>query len=125
VGAIEGKSTGEGLDQMMKTMHGDGTATHQHPSGEQASSLPESVTNSKPNTLGIRGLNGNISEWGVRTQASLGGKSENSAEYVVMGGLGSRSGKAAPLPALLIRKPWEAFEEVGFRCVRSGGPATR
>jgi len=123
-GAIEGKTTGEALDQMMKNMHGDATTSHQNPSAGQASSLPASVTNSEPNGLGIRGLNGNIGEWGVRTLTPPGVKGENDVEYVVLGGLGNRPGKAAALPAPLIRKPWEAFEEVGFRCVRSVGPAS-
>jgi eukaryotic-like serine/threonine-protein kinase len=129
VGANEGKASGEGLNQtmtaMMKTMQGETTTTHVHPSGGQTSPFPESVTLSKPNGLGIRGLNGNIGEWGVSTLTSPGVKGENDVEYVVLGGLGNRPGKAAPLPASLIRKPWEAFQEVGFRCVRSGGPAAR
>jgi len=128
VGANEGKASAEGSNQtmtaMMKTMQGETTTAHVHPSGGQPSPLPESVTLSKPNGLGVRGLNGDIGEWGVRTSISPGVKSENDTEYVVLGGLGSRAKKGPSLSASLIRKPWEAFEEVGFRCVRSGGPTS-
>jgi eukaryotic-like serine/threonine-protein kinase len=125
LGTIEGKTTDDALDQMMKTMHGKAPATHEHQTGGQPSPLPASVILSKPNGLGIRGLNGNIGEWGVATLTSPGVKGENDTEYVVLGGLGNRAGKAGALPAPLIRKPWEAFEEVGFRCVRSGGAVGR
>lgn len=40
-------------------------------------------------------------------------------EYVVMGRTGKAPTEALSTPSAVPRQPWEAFEEVGFRCARS------
>ena len=60
---------------------------------------PVIVTQSGANAYGIRGLDTNVSEWGVESM-----KGNEPEEYVV-------------LPQSRIRHPWEAFENVGFRTV--------
>jgi len=66
----------------------------------------------KPNAYGIRGLDGNVSEWGLRLQ----NRKKQGKEYVVLGGLNKDSGKEQRLTRGIKRFPWEAFEELGFRC---------
>jgi len=63
------------------------------------------VINYQPNKYGIRGLNKRIKEWGLWISQSSSGENIEDTEYVV-------------LPTTIFRQPWEASEEVGFRCVR-------
>ena len=58
---------------------------------------PIPVLNYRPNNLGIRCIGGDISEWGLFDDM-----------YVLLG---------PDVRSHLPRKPWEAFEEVGFRTV--------
>jgi serine/threonine-protein kinase len=77
------------------------------------------VTDFAPNKLGIRGLNKKISEWGL-WGITLSSKNKiNNREYVVLGSFGNVSGQGTPIPSLVPRHPWEAFDKVGFRCVQS------
>jgi hypothetical protein len=64
-----------------------------------------SVINNQPNKYGIRGLNDNIKEWGLRVSEATSRDNIREAEFVV-------------LPSTIQRYPWEGFGEVGFRCVR-------
>jgi hypothetical protein len=64
-----------------------------------------SVTNDPPNKYGIRGLNKNIKEWGLRVSDATSRDNIREADFVV-------------LPSTIQRYPWEGFGEVGFRCVR-------
>ena len=68
---------------------------------------PLPVVHFEPNIFGIRGLFKNIGEWGIQPlELSSDGKTSK-MEYVVL-----------TLPSPVSRYPWEAFEKVGFRCVR-------
>jgi serine/threonine-protein kinase len=64
-----------------------------------------SVINEQPNKFGIRGLNKNIKEWGLRVSDATSRDNLREAEFVV-------------LPSTIQRYPWEGFGGVGFRCVR-------
>jgi serine/threonine-protein kinase len=77
------------------------------------------VTDFAPNKLGIRGLNAKISEWGLRVLMAPPQEKNNDKEYVVLGGVGNVLAKKYTIPSPVPRHPWEAFEEVGFRCVLS------
>jgi len=71
-----------------------------------------------PDKYGLRGLNGNIGEWVVQETPTAGdGKSVEN--YAVMGGSRDNQDQKSSLPRPLPRQPWEAFKEVGFRCVRN------
>lgn len=63
------------------------------------------VIDYQPNQYGIRGLNKSIKEWGLWVPTSTSRDELKDAEYLV-------------LPSTIIRQPWEAFETVGFRCIR-------
>ena len=63
------------------------------------------VINYPPNRYGIRGLNRNIKEWGLRVFRATSRDKIREAEFVV-------------LPSTIQRYPWEGFGDVGFRCVR-------
>ena len=75
------------------------------------------VSQFKANQHGIHGLDSG-GEWGL---SFLGPRSENtrpeSARYVILGEFVGELEKGATLPSAVQRHPWEAFEEVGFRCV--------
>jgi serine/threonine-protein kinase len=77
------------------------------------------VTDFAPNKFGIRGLNTEISEWGLWGITASSKYKINNREYVVLGGVGNVSGQETPIPSLVPRHPWEAFDKVGFRCVQS------
>jgi formylglycine-generating enzyme required for sulfatase activity len=64
-----------------------------------------SVINYQPNKYGIRGLNQNIKEWGLRILEATSRDNIREADFVIM-------------PSTIQRYPWEGFGEVGFRCVR-------
>ena len=76
--------------------------------------FPHPTLNYPPNRFGIRGLGANISEWGIiSTGEKISGQS--SIIYVILGGLGSPHKSETAICIPVPRKPWEAFEEVGFR----------
>jgi serine/threonine-protein kinase len=89
------------------------------PMSGNALPVPSPVMLFKPNRYGIRGLNMNASEWGLRILTAPSAETIRATEYVVLGGLGSDLEKEYGLPSPIARHPWEGFEEVGFRCVRS------
>jgi len=72
------------------------------------------------NLLGIKGLNHEIGEW-VYTE----GQGQPSADasktnrYAVIGGVEGAPKDKNSLPAVVERFPWEGFEEIGFRTVKS------
>ena len=109
--------TGNVMQEMMGGMH----EKNQPPvrNSLNSSSIPSPVVLSKPNAFGIRGLNETISEWGLWTnKPSVNVKGEE-MEYVILGGIGSNQAKEHTLTSIISRQPWEAFEEVGFRCALS------
>ena len=73
----------------------------------------------EPNTNGFRGINKIVSEWGLRIPNTSSSVNQGEMEYVILGGLGRARDKDHTFPSPMLRQPWEAFEEVGFRCVRS------
>jgi serine/threonine-protein kinase len=80
--------------------------------------IPYPVILSGQNALGIRGLNENIGEWGIKipTDGASKGKIQ---EYVVLGGaLKNPEHRQGAAPAVQ-RQPWESFAEVSFRCALS------
>ncbi len=112
--------SGESMNNMMEMMNQGRHRTESSPTERaEAPHFPAPVINSKPNGLGIRGLNENISEWGVTPGEALGNTKKGESEYVILGGFSIGPRQGSMLPAPLLRKPWEAFEEVGFRTVLS------
>jgi formylglycine-generating enzyme required for sulfatase activity len=114
-----------GATDEMEDMHGMINSTGQGQLGTN-DSIPAtpmqkllSDINFKPNTYGIRALNQSISEWGIRFLGATSKNKIKEAEYVVLGGRGGVSDQKVSNPSPIIRHPWEAFEEVGFRCVHS------
>jgi len=82
--------------------------------------IPLPVVLFKPNAFGIRGLNGNIGEWGLRS-IDLSTAGQGNTQYLVLGGPLSRLKTEKASPSAIRRYPWEAFAEVGFRCALSSG----
>jgi serine/threonine-protein kinase len=80
-----------------------------------AARVPHPISRSKPNAEGIRGLEENVSEWGVR-QAST---QTPASAFVILGGFaGSILHLAGFMPGVA-QDPSMSFEDVGFRCVQS------
>lgn len=77
---------------------------------------PTPVLLFKPDALGIRGLNGEVAEWGLRTLGSVSNEKTEEPEYLVLGGHWSDATERDTHPLVVPRHPWEAFEGVGFRC---------
>ncbi len=64
-----------------------------------------SVAINPPNRYGIRGPGSDIKEWGLWIAQPASRDKMIDADYAI-------------LPEAVVRQPWEAFEKVGFRCVR-------
>ncbi|MEW6113169.1 MAG: protein kinase [Thermodesulfobacteriota bacterium] len=80
-----------------------------------AARVPHAISRYKPNADGIRGLEENVSEWGVRPTADQSSRSS----FVILGGFaGSILHTAGFMPGVA-QDPSMAFEDVGFRCVQS------
>jgi eukaryotic-like serine/threonine-protein kinase len=95
-------------DEMnMEAMHSQMQVQAQ--SKEPASKMPppslEPVMNEPPNQYEIRGLDERIKEWGRWIFEPSARDKITDAEFVI-------------LPEAIVRQPWEAFADVGFRCVR-------
>ena len=98
----------------MHTGHRQDDSGHKDPS----SKTPRAAASHLFNSLGIRGLNSGIAEWGLRTNGGSSSESPPESKYIVLGGLeGKIAGSDVSPP--IARFPWEAFEEVGFRTVKS------
>jgi len=76
------------------------------------------VINLEPNAAGIRGLNGPLGEWGLLLAKSNSRDRLRDAQYVILGSAGKYFQRNLA-PAPISRQSWEAFKDVGFRCVRS------
>jgi len=63
------------------------------------------VSDYAANKFGIRELGNGFAEWSVRATTADSGKHSLNFDYVLM-------------PEGVPRQPWEAFEQVGFRCAR-------
>lgn len=86
--------------------------------------IPSPVMEYKPNAYGIGGLNANIGEWGMwRSMDKENGdkKADAQTAFAVLGGIPDPSVEKAGLGAPISRFPWEAFQRVGFRCVKDAG----
>jgi serine/threonine-protein kinase len=79
----------------------------------------EPVLSFQPNALGIRGMNNDVGEWALLLIGATSRDEKSDEEYVVLGGIEGLAEKDSSIPSLVIRQPWEAFEEVGFRSARS------
>jgi serine/threonine-protein kinase len=79
----------------------------------------EPVLSFQPNALGIRGMNKDVGEWALLLIGATSRDEKIDEEYVILGGIEGLAEKDSSIPSLVIRQPWEAFEEVGFRSVRS------
>ena len=91
----------------MQAMHGQmhSQAKSDVSGSKSPGSKLSAVINDQPNKYGIRGLNKNIKEWGLRVSEATSRDKIREAEFVV-------------LPSTIQRYPWEGFGDVGFRCVR-------
>jgi serine/threonine-protein kinase len=113
--ALSAELTGTG--EMHAKMHSQMSTDASMP--QVSSQKLSAVTDFVPNKFGIRGLNTEISEWGLWDLTASSKDIINNREYVVLGGVGNVSGQETPIPSPVPRHPWEAFENVGFRCVLS------
>ena len=71
------------------------------------------------NVFGIRGLNERIGEWVIRAFPSPSKAKSQSNMFAVIGGLKNQFNDSSSIPSIISRFPWEGFEEVGFRTVKS------
>lgn len=87
--------------------------------------IPSPVILYPANSIGIRGLNANLGEWGTRWPPGSSSKDgDTQPEYLVLGGASSGSAPEGTHSPAIRRYPWEAFAEVSFRCVMDAPSAT-
>lgn len=90
-----------------------------------SSSPPPPATFFKQNEFGLRALNIGIGEWGFRTFSSTSRDKQQYNDFIVVGSLAPNIQAESPPteenspPSVLSRFPWEGFEEVGFRTVKT------
>jgi hypothetical protein len=100
----------------MEEIHGQPNKSTFRP--QTSSLMPSPVLNLRPNAFGIRGLSQDLGEWGLRIiKEPFKGKLRETG-YVVLGWPGNTSENEDRGLSSIARHPWEAFEEVGFRCVQ-------
>jgi len=116
-----GSSSGKGQTDMM---HGQIQQNSPQPEKSRPR-IPSPVMLFPPNAYGIRGLNAGTGEWGIRTQESSANGQQGQTQIVALGLAqpGMSSEKKDSFAAGVVRYPWEAFEDVGFRCVLSAPSA--
>jgi serine/threonine-protein kinase len=90
-------------DGMHSQMHGQPQTESLGPVIPAPALVP--VTDFPPDQFGLRGLGGDIQEWVLWFSQPASRDNSIDADYAV-------------LPEAVVRQPWEAFEKVGFRCVR-------
>ena len=78
--------------------------------------LPYPVMLMKPNFFGVKGLNMNLGCWVKEPSSRLSNGRKNS--FAILGGFEKAVTAQDHIPVPVMRNPWEAFEEVGFRCVK-------
>jgi serine/threonine-protein kinase len=71
------------------------------------------------NEFSVRALNEGIGEWGIRTFSNLSKDKLQDNLFVVMGTLENHKELENSAPPVISRFPWEGFEEIGFRTVKS------
>ncbi len=76
------------------------------------------VTIFRPNPDGIRGINRNLGEWTLRRME------DGTQAFVITGWPASGNKPQEVIPPGIRRQPWEAFEEVGFRCAADALPGS-
>jgi serine/threonine-protein kinase len=72
-----------------------------------------------PNLLGIKGLNHEIGEWVHKEQVESSEELSKTTPFAVVGGVEGAPEDKSSWPAVVERFPWEGFEEIGFRTVKS------
>jgi hypothetical protein len=83
------------------------------------SSFLLSAASFSPNLFGIKGLNHDIGEWVYREKAASSGDPSKTNRYAVIGGIEGAPMNKISLPTIVGRFPWEGFEEISFRTVKS------
>jgi serine/threonine-protein kinase len=78
----------------------DGSAT------ESLAKRLSPVSTYKENKYGIRAMDSGFSEWSLQSASALSEEPSRDTDYILM-------------PTGVIRQPWEAFEEVGFRSAQN------
>jgi hypothetical protein len=85
----------------------------------KTSEEPQPVAFFKQNEFGIRALNMGFGEWGLRTLSSASKDKLRDNHFIVVGTLETHTKKENSSPSMVSRFPWEGFEEVGFRTVKT------
>ena len=75
------------------------------PSLENPAERLSSVSDYRENKYGVRAMDKGFGEWSLMRNSIPGEEPLNTVNYMIM-------------PLGVMRQPWEAFEEVGFRCAR-------
>jgi hypothetical protein len=88
----------------------------------EPSDAPITAASVTPNLLGIKRLNNEIGEWITVSQADISGDPSKSNRYAVIDVVERPSTDIMSLPTFVSRFPWEGFEEIGFRTVKSASP---
>ncbi len=78
--------------------------------------IPTPVILLGANSLGIRGLNQCTNEWTIQSLKDQNPDAGKGPHYLVIGNVRNETAKNA-WHSVVMRQPWESFEEVGFRCV--------
>ena len=104
------------MSEMMDNMHDQVPKSTSIP--QVSAQVPSSVLDLKPNSFGIKGLNQDFGEWGLRISKKPSKDKKREADYVILGWSKNASENENNSLSSIVRHPWEAFEEVGFRCVQ-------
>ncbi len=111
---VPDRSEGMGMGEMHDRMYGPMTVPT--PRAKPDLPVPSPVILFKPNRYGIRGMDEGLREWGLRVPHVLAEEGRDGPEFVVLGKHQNASAEQRTESFAVPRHPWEAFEDVGFRC---------
>jgi hypothetical protein len=106
-------------EEYLKTDQNDRTNSKILSTTDNTSKEPPTSTFFKQNEFGVRALNMGIREWGLRTISSISKDKLQDNHFIVVGTLETHTKEENSPPSVMSRFPWEGFEEVGFRTVKT------
>jgi serine/threonine-protein kinase len=118
-GMMNGMMEGDWREEKWNMGQNDRTNNKNSKTTFNKSKEPPPAAFFEQNEFSVRALNEGIGEWGIRTFSNLSKDKLQDNLFVVMGSLENYKKGESPPPPVISRFPWEGFEEVGFRTVKS------
>jgi hypothetical protein len=84
--------------------------------------VPSPIMEYKPNGFGIRGLNANIGEWGLRSSEDIAKDDSVQIQHEILGAIPGKSPERRGIAAPIHGYPWEALKGLGLGVCKNCRP---